>query len=113
MYGIYSIYGMYGVLATGGMMLKKTTVYLSPDEITLLKKKATLQNKTIAEVIRFSIRQACQPISKEEQHVWDSLDKIWAKTDKISEAKIESAVDEAVKEVRRGKKASKNCVPCC
>ena len=52
-------------------------------------------------------RNACRPISKEEQLIWDSLDKIWAKTDKISEAKIESAVGEAVKEVRRGKKTSR------
>ena len=107
MCGIYGVYGIYGALVAGDMMLKKTTVYLSSDEITLLKKKSTLQNKTVAEVIRFSIQQACRPISKEEQRIWDSLDKIWAKTDRISEAKIESAVDAAVKEVRRGKKTSR------
>ena len=85
-------------------MLKKTTVYLSDDEITLLKKKATIQRKTVAEVIRLSIRQACQPQTKEERKVWDSLDKIWAQTDTIASEKIEAAVDYAVDEVRGGKK---------
>jgi hypothetical protein len=85
-------------------MLKKTTVYLSDNEILLLKKKATLQNKTVAEVIRLSIRQACQPQTKEEKKIWDSLDKIWAQTSNIASEKIESAVADAVDEVRSGKK---------
>ena len=84
-------------------MLKKTTVYLSDNEITLLKKKATLQHKTVAEVIRLSIRQACQPQTKEEKKIWDSLDKIWAQIDAIASEKIQSAVDEVrgVKKTRR------------
>lgn len=85
-------------------MLKKTTVYLSEEEIVLLRKKATIQNKTIAEVIRLSIRQACQPESKEERQVWNSLDKIWAKTDAVASETVEHAVDKALTEVRSGRK---------
>lgn len=47
-----------------------------------------------------SIQEACQPKTKEEQLVWDSLDKIWAKTDHISTEKIEKRVSQALKEVR-------------
>jgi hypothetical protein len=86
-------------------MLKKTTVYLSDEDISLLKKKATVQNKTVAEVIRLSIQKACKPESKEEAEVWKSLDKIWARTGTLDSHKVEAAVDKAVKEVRGAKKA--------
>jgi hypothetical protein len=86
-------------------MLKKTTVYLSESDITLLRKKATTSHVTVAEAIRLSIQEACQPRTKQEKAVWDSLDQIWAKTESIATKKIETAVDKAVKEVRRGKKA--------
>ncbi|MES2614699.1 MAG: hypothetical protein V4591_04715 [Bdellovibrionota bacterium] len=89
-------------------MLKKTTVYLSDNEINLLKKKATIQHKTVAEVIRLSIRQACQPQTKEETKLWDDLDKIWAQTDEIDPTEIEAAVDNAVNEVRGGKKTRRS-----
>lgn len=85
-------------------MLKKTTVYLSDEELALLRKKATIQHKTVAEVIRLSIRQACQPGSKEEREVWDSLDKLWSKTDAIAADAVEHAVDKALTEVRSGRK---------
>ena len=85
-------------------MLKKTTVYLSDEELALLRKKATIQHKTVAEVIRLSIRQACQPSSKEEREVWDCLDKLWAQTDVIAPEAVEHAVDKAVTEVRSGRK---------
>ncbi len=84
-------------------MLKKTTVYLSNEDLSLLRKKATLRHVTVAEAIRLSIQESCQPKNKEEKELWDSLDKIWAKTEALNSKKIESAVDKAVKEVRRGK----------
>jgi hypothetical protein len=86
------------------LMLKKTTVYLTDSDIALLRKKATLRNITVAEAIRMSIQEACQPKTKEEKAVWDSLDQIWAKTGSIPTSKIEAVVGRAVKEVRGGKK---------
>jgi hypothetical protein len=85
-------------------MLKKTTVYLSDEELILLKKKATIQNKTVSEVIRLSIRQSCKPTSKEERQVWNSLDKIWAKTSSMDPDAFEVEVDKAVKQVCGSKK---------
>ncbi len=85
-------------------MLKKTTVYLSDDDIYLLKKKAAIQNKTVAEVIRLSIQKACKPASKDEAKAWEALDKIWAINGTHDNAKIEKIVDEAVSEVRRANK---------
>lgn len=85
-------------------MLKKTTIYLSESDIILLKKKAAILNKTLAEVIRFSIQSACKPASKEEAEIWKSLDKIWAKTSALSPEKIDSNVDKAVHGARRAKK---------
>jgi hypothetical protein len=91
---------MYGRSSIGGKMLKKTTVYLSDEDLSLLRKKATVRHVTVAEAIRMSIKEACQPKNKEEKAIWASLDKIWAKTNSIDPDKIESAVDKAVKEVR-------------
>jgi hypothetical protein len=88
-------------------MLKKTTVYLSDEDLILLRKKATVQHVTVAEAIRLSIKEACQPKTKEEKSLWDALDRIWAKTSTVDENAIESAVDKAVKEVRRGKKTNR------
>lgn len=87
------------------LKLKKTTVYLSDEDISLLRKKATAQHVTVAEAIRMSIKEACQPKTKEEKILWDSLDKIWAKTAHLSAEKIESTVDKVVSEVRSGKNA--------
>lgn len=84
-------------------MLKKTTVYLSNEDLALLRKKATIQHVTVAEAIRLSIKESCQPKSKEEKKVWDSLDRIWAKTGALDPERIESAVDKAMKEARSGK----------
>ena len=84
-------------------MLKKTTVYLSTEDLTLLRKKATVRHVTVAEAIRLSIQEACQPRTKDEKTVWDSLDRIWSKTETLNPQEVESAVDKAVKEVRRGK----------
>ena len=88
-------------------MLKKTTVYLSEDDLRLLRKKAAIQHVTIAEAIRMSIQSACKPNSKDEKVIWDSLDRIWAKTDGISAEKIESHVGKAVGEVRLGGKKAR------
>lgn len=85
-------------------MLKKTTVYLAYEDILMLRKMANIKNVTVAEAIRYSIHEACQPKNAEEKTVWDALDKIWAKTEGISPAKIEKAVDRATKEVRSAKK---------
>ena len=88
-------------------MLKKTTVYLSEDDMRLLRKKATVRHVTVAEAIRMSIHEACKPNSKDERLIWDSLDRIWAKTEAvgIDPDKVEAAVGKAVKEVRSAKKA--------
>lgn len=86
-------------------MLRKTTVYLSDQDLELLRKKATVRHVTVAEVIRTSIQESCRPKSKDEQELWDSLDRIWAKTGAISPSRIEAAVNKAVKEVRGGRKA--------
>lgn len=87
-------------------MLKKTTVYLSDEDMLLLRKVANVRNVTVAEAIRLSIKDACKPRNAEEQKVWDMLDKIWAKAEGINPINIEKAVETAVKEVRRsGKKA--------
>jgi head-tail adaptor len=89
-------------------MLKKTTVYLSNEDLALLRKKATVRHVTVAEAIRLSIQESCQPKNKEEKELWDSLDRIWAKTEALDSKKLESAVDKAVQEVRRGKKARRH-----
>lgn len=86
-------------------MLKKTTVYLSEDDVALLRKKAAVSHVTVAEAIRMSIQESCQPKSKEEKAIWDSLDQIWTKMGAVPATKVESAVNKAVKEVRSGKKA--------
>ncbi len=85
-------------------MLKKTTVYLSIEDLALLRMKATVQHVSVAEALRMSIQEACKPKSKEEQKLWSALDKIWAKTAGTSPNKLESVVDKAVKEVRSGSK---------
>ena len=85
-------------------MLRKTTVYLSEEDLALLRKKATVQHVTVAAAIRMSIQEACQPKSKEERKLWASLDRIWAKTADLSPSKLESYVNKAVKEVRGGRK---------
>lgn len=87
-------------------MLKKTTVYLSDEDVILLRKKAAVSHVTVAEAIRMSIQESCQPKTKEEKVVWDSLDRIWSKMAAVPATKIESAINKAVKEVRRGKKAN-------
>jgi hypothetical protein len=89
-------------------MLKKTTVYLSNEDLTLLRKKATVRHVTVAEAIRLSIQESCQPKNKEEKELWARLDKIWAKTEALDSKRLESAVDKAVKEVRSGKKARRH-----
>lgn len=86
-------------------MFRKTTVYLSNQELVLLQKMSNLRNITVAEAIRMSIRDACKPKTKEEKSVWDTLDKIWAKTAEIDSGIIEGAVDSAVGEVRSARKA--------
>lgn len=83
--------------------MKKTTVYLSDQDLSLLRKKAAVLNKSVADVIRRSIQKACQPESKEEAGLWESLDRIWIKTSKLAPEKIESAVHKAVSEARRAR----------
>lgn len=85
-------------------MLKKTTVYLSEDDMRLLRKKAAVRHVTVAEAIRMSIQEACKPKTKDEQVIWDSLDRIWAKNESLEADRVETAVDRAIKEVRGGKK---------
>ncbi|NBX91637.1 MAG: hypothetical protein EB120_08525 [Proteobacteria bacterium] len=85
-------------------MLRKTTVYLSDEDMLLLRKMANIRNVTVAEAIRLSIKDSCKPRDKEEKQVWDSLDKIWAKTAAINPSKIEKAVGKAMREVRSGRK---------
>ena len=95
---------MYGTIAEELEMLKKTTVYLSDEDISLLKKKAAIQNKTVAEVIRLSIQKACKPASKEESKAWEALDKIWAMNGVHDASKVDKVVDNEVAELRRANK---------
>ena len=83
--------------------LKKTTVYLSDEDMLLLRKRATTQNVTVAEAIRLSVQESCKPRTKEEKALWSSLDRIWAKTAHLNEGKIDLAVNKAVNEVRHAK----------
>lgn len=85
-------------------MLRKTTVYLSDEDLSLLRKKAAAQHVTVAEAIRLSIQEACQPKTKEEKELWNSLDRVWAKMEAIPASKVEAVVGKAVKEVRGGGK---------
>jgi len=48
----------------------------------LLRKKAAISHITVAEAIRMSIQEACQPKTKEEKAIWTSLDAVWAKTER-------------------------------
>lgn len=86
-------------------MLRKTTVYLSDDDLRILRKMANIKNITVAEAIRFSIKDACKPSSPAEKQVWEALDKLWAKMTGLNPQRIENVVDAAVKEVRGGRKA--------
>jgi len=85
-------------------MLKKTTLYLEDEDVYLLKKLSVLKNMTIAETVRLAIRNFCKPAGKIEEKMWKDLDKLWAKTSSIETDTLEKAVNNAVKEVRRGKK---------
>jgi hypothetical protein len=69
-------------------MLKKTTVYLSDEDLALLRKRATVQHVTVAEAIRLSVKEACQPKTQEEKAIWDSLDRIWAKTNSMEQSAL-------------------------
>jgi len=86
-------------------MLRKTTVYLSDEDLSLLRKKATAQHVTVAEAIRLSIQEACQPKTKEEKVLWASLDRVWAKMEAFPASKVEAVVQKAVKEARGGRKS--------
>ncbi len=85
-------------------MLKKTTVYLSEEELSSLRKMANIRNITIAEAIRRSIQDSCKPESREEKAVWKALDKIWAKTKELDEDRLEKEIDRTVTEVRSARK---------
>lgn len=84
--------------------MKKTTVYLSDEDQLLLRKMAAIWSVTVAEALRMAIKKACQPESKKQKTVWDTLDEIWTKTQNIPAYKIEKTVSRAVSEVRGGKK---------
>lgn len=98
------VYMVHMALQIDKKTLKKTTVYLSDNDLLLLRKMANIRDITVAEAIRVSINDACKPKTKHEKTVWDALDKIWAKTEGIDSKKIEAAVDRALVEVRGGKK---------
>ena len=88
-------------------MLKKTTVYLSENDLYLLRKRAAILNLTVAKTIRKSINEACKPKTHEEKKVWDALDKIWAKTASLDNEKVSQEIDKAIDEVRNEKKAKR------
>lgn len=86
-------------------MLRKTTVYLSDDDLSVLRKMANVKNITVAEAIRLSIKDSCKPKSPAEKQVWEALDRLWAKTSGMDPSKVQTVVDGAVTEVRGGRKA--------
>lgn len=85
-------------------MLKKTTVYLGPEDVLLLHKIANNRNVIVAETIHISIQEACRLQTPEGKTVWDALDKIWEKREDIFPDKMKKSIDQAVKEVRSAKK---------
>ena len=85
--------------------MKKTTIYLKEEELSQLKKKAFLTNKSIAEIIRLGIHLVTQPSSEKEEKALKTLEAIKRQFNDLSESQVENLVDSAKKAVKREKKS--------
>lgn len=85
--------------------MKKTTVYLKEEELSLLKKKAFLTHKSVAELIRVGIRLVSQPSSYQEKKALKALEEIRSQFDDLSENQVGDLVNSAKKAIRREKKS--------
>lgn len=83
-------------------MLKKTTVYIEAKELDTLKSLSIIQNKSVAELIRFSIKKVCQSASLEEKKALKILSKIRknTKSKAYSSTQIMNMAVKAQREVR-------------
>ena len=87
--------------------MKKTTIYLKENELSLLRKKAFLTNQSLSELIRKGIQLVCKPSSRKEERILKSLDHIRNAFEKFSEKEIADLVQTAKKSVRSGHKSSR------
>ena len=92
-------------------MLRKTTIYLEEGELDTLKTLSLIQNKPVAELIRFGVQQVCQSASQEEIKILDMLTKIRQNIKKksYSNKSIMNMSIKAQKEVRSERKKKKPC----
>ncbi len=90
-------------------MLRKTTVYIEEDELDTLKTLSLIQNKSVAELIRFGVQKVCKSISREEMKALDVLTKIRQNTKKkgYSSKDIMNMALKAQREVRSERKKKK------
>lgn len=87
--------------------MKKTTIYLKENELSLLRKKAFLTNQSLSELIRKGIQLVCKPSSRKEEKILKSLDNIRNMFEKFSEKEIADLVQTAKKSVRSGHKSGR------
>ena len=87
-------------------MLKKTTIYIEESELNTLKALSLIQNKSMAELIRFGVKLVCKSTSREEMKVLDVLTKIRKNTKKkgYSSKAIMNIVIKAQREIRNERK---------
>ena len=85
------------------VMLKKTTVYIEEEELDTLKILSLIQNKSVAELIRFSIKKVCQSASLEEKKALKILSNIRknSKRKTYSSQQIMTMAIKAQREIRR------------
>ena len=90
-------------------MLRKTTIYIEEGELDTLKTLSLIQNKSVAELIRFGVQKVCKSISREEMKALDVLTKIRQNTKKkgYSSKAIMNMAVKAQREVRSERKKKK------
>ena len=91
-------------------MLKKTTVYIEEGELDTLKSLSLIQNKSVAELIRCSIKKVCQSVSLEEKKALKTLSKIRknSKRKAYSSQQIMTMAVKAQREIRSESKKQKS-----
>ena len=90
-------------------MLRKTTIYIEEGELDTLKTLSLIQNKSVAELIRFGVQKVCKSISQEEMKALDVLTKIRQNTKRkgYSSKAIMNMAVKAQREVRSERKKKK------
>ena len=91
-------------------MLRKTTIYLEEGELNTLKILSLIQNKSVAELIRFGVKKVCKSISREEMKALNMLAKIRRNTKKsgYSSKEIMDMAIKAQREIRSECKSKKS-----